>query len=102
MIRQKNISSEEIASKLEVDCSLVADVVNPIFCFNLLLLPNGEVIWVHKNAELYPKEILLTICELLEGEAISAKDRKKIEEVKKVLLSPEKEETNQETSPEPY
>ena len=89
----------EITQKMAVDCELISIAVNPMFCTFIGMTPLGEIIFVHRNAEVFVRELLLSLCDALEDEGISPKDKKLIEEVKKILLSKE-EHSSQESDTE--
>ena len=103
VLTSTNITStpniDEITQKLAVDCELISMAINPMFCIYLGITTNGEIVCVHRNAEVFVKELFLTLCDVLEEEGISPKDREIIEKIRKTLLF-EKEHSSNNTQTE--
>ena len=86
----------EITQKMAVDCELISMAVNPMFCAFIGMTPLGEIIFVHRNAEIFVRELFLALCDALEDEEIPPRDKKLIKEIRKILL-PKEEHSSQET-----
>ena len=86
----------EISQKLAVDCELISMATNPMFCMFLGMTTLGEIVFVHRNAEIFVRELFLALCDALEEEDISPKDKKLIKGIRKVLL-PKEEHSSEET-----
>ena len=81
----------DLSTKMAVDCELISRTVNPLFCSQIVMTPYGEVIFAHKNADLFAVELVDAVVNALLDEELRPVDREKLEKIRELIEGIRKE-----------